>query len=55
MCSSMKNTGEKISVQNINVPGYSGKVDAEKYYAMKEALLAALPDNAPGLTQAEMI
>ena len=29
-------------------------MDAEKYKAMKSALLKVLPKNAPGLTQSEM-
>jgi hypothetical protein len=36
------------------VPGYAATVDAEKYRAMRGALLEALPVKSPGLTQAEM-
>lgn len=43
-----------IEVQNINTPGRTARVNAEKYLAMKKALLAALPPGKPGLTQAEM-
>ena len=43
-----------IDVKNVNVPGYTHKVDAIKYEAMKEALLKVLPKKPPGLTQAEM-
>ena len=43
-----------IDVKNGNVPGYTHKVDAIKYEAMKEALLKVLPKKPPGLTQAEM-
>jgi hypothetical protein len=43
-----------IDVKNPNVPGYSHKVDAKKYAAMKKALLAILQKKAPGLTQTEM-
>jgi hypothetical protein len=44
-----------IIVKNINVPGYESRVNAEKYEAMRVALLRALPVGAPGLTQAEML
>jgi hypothetical protein len=45
----------KIAVQNVNAPGLSTNVDADKYEAMKKALLKALPKKSPGLTQAEML
>ncbi len=44
----------KIAVQNVNVPGYSHLVDAEKYQAMRAVMLKVLPSKSPGLTQAEM-
>ncbi len=44
----------KIAVQNVNVPGYTHLVDAEKYKAMRALMLKLLPSKAPGLTQAEM-
>jgi uncharacterized protein DUF6958 len=43
-----------VTVQNINVPGYSSRVNAAKYTAMRRALLRVLPSRAPGMTQAEM-
>lgn len=43
-----------VTVQNVNVPGHSSRVNAEKYTAMRRALLRALPSRAPGMTQAEM-
>lgn len=46
---------DMITVQNVNVPGYTSRVNATKYYAMRAALLKVLPARAPGLTQAEMI
>ncbi len=49
-----KSDAEKIIVQNINVPGYTSRVDAEKYNAMKLALLEILPASGPGLTQKEI-
>lgn len=44
-----------VAVQNVNVPGRVANVNAEKYAAMRKALLAALPRRATGLTQAEMV
>ncbi|MBO6676034.1 MAG: hypothetical protein JJ908_13255 [Rhizobiales bacterium] len=40
---------EKIAVENVNVPGHVTNVDAAKYHAMKEALLAVLPAEEPGM------
>lgn len=45
----------RVTVQNVNVPGYSSQVDGAKYAEMKRALLAVLPRKAPGLTQSEMM
>lgn len=45
---------EQVEVENVNVPGYTGRVDAAKYGAMREALLAVLPGAGPGLTHAQM-
>lgn len=47
-------SSEKITVQNINVPGYKSYVNAEKYTVMRGILLKVLPKRAPGITQAEM-
>ena len=44
----------KIVVENVNHPDYRGRVNAEKYDAMKTALLAVLPSSPPGLTQTGM-
>lgn len=44
---------EKIEVLNITSPSHVSRVDREKYTAMRAALLAVLPDAAPGLTPAE--
>jgi hypothetical protein len=41
---------DKIEIENVNKPGKSERVDRAKYQAMRKALLAALPDKAPGLT-----
>ena len=52
----MKNSNDqrKVVVENVNVPGYTHSVDAEKYIATKTALLKILPKSPPGITQAEM-
>ncbi len=44
---------EKIEIENINVPGRVERVNRAKYLAMKEALLAVLPNASPGMTAAE--
>lgn len=45
--------GEKIEVENINVPGHVVRVNRAKYNAMQTALLAVLPKGAPGITVKE--
>jgi hypothetical protein len=44
----------KLVVQNVNVPGYTHRVDATMYEAMRKAMLKMLPRKSPGMTQAEM-
>lgn len=44
---------DKIEIENINTPGRTERVDRTKYEAMREALVAVLPAEAPGLTVAE--
>ena len=46
---------EQVIVQNVNVPGYERFVDAHRYRSMRRALREVLPEEAPGLTQAEML
>jgi hypothetical protein len=46
--------GVGVAVHNVNVPGYTSRVNAAKYVAMRGALLRVLPRRAPGVTQAEM-
>ena len=46
---------EMIEVENVNHPGTSSRVDAEKYRAMRNVLLAVLPQAEPGRTQQEML
>lgn len=45
---------DKIEVQNVGQPGKTYRVDAAKYRAMRGAMLAVLPDEAPGLAVAEV-
>lgn len=40
----------KVEIENVNHPGKTTRVDANKYEAMKQALLQALPSKPPGLT-----
>ena len=44
---------DKIEINNINTPGRTERVDRAKYEAMRSALLAALPNEAPGLKVAD--
>lgn len=44
----------KITVENVNTPGKTGRVDAAKYQAMRAAMLTVLPLRAPGLSAAEI-
>jgi hypothetical protein len=44
----------RVVITNVNVPGKSSRVNADKYEGMRRALLAVLPTKVPGLTQAEM-
>ena len=44
---------DKIEIENVNTPGRTERVDRAKYVAMRAALLAVLPDEAPGLTVAD--
>jgi len=44
----------KITVENVNVPGYTTRLDAAMYGAMRRAILTVLPAKAPGLTQTQI-
>lgn len=48
-----KQTAIKIEIENAKSPGRTERVDADKYEAMKAAMLAVLPQTTPGLTVAE--
>ena len=45
---------DRVTVENVNVPGYTVVVDGAKYRAMRRAMLKLLSREAPGLTQAEI-
>lgn len=47
-------SGAKIVVENVNVSGYTHRVDALMYAAMRTAMLKMLPRKSPGMTQGEM-
>ncbi|TDQ66870.1 hypothetical protein ATL17_0876 [Maritalea mobilis] len=40
---------DKIEIENVNKPGYTERVSRDKYMAMREALLAVLPAEMPGM------
>jgi hypothetical protein len=44
----------RVTVENVNVPGYKSTVDGTMYQAMYKAMMKALPTEAPGLSQADM-
>jgi hypothetical protein len=40
---------DKIEIENFISPGRTERVNRAKYQAMRDALMAVLPDTAPGL------
>ncbi len=44
-----------IGIENVIRPGRVTQVDAEKYEAMKRAVLKVIPKKAPGATPAEIL
>ncbi|WP_424982794.1 DUF6958 family protein [Maritalea sp. S77] len=40
---------DNIEIENVNKPGYTERVNREKYMAMRDALLAVLPAEMPGM------
>lgn len=46
--------GPMIEVENVVSPGHVYRVDAEKYRAMREAMMIVLPAAAPGMTVADI-
>ena len=47
-------SSEKIEVENVTSPGKTYRVDAEKFLAMRAAVIKVLPAAPPGLTPAEI-
>jgi hypothetical protein len=45
---------DKYIMENAVSPGHKVRVDARKFFAMREAVLAVLPDEPPGITPAEL-
>ena len=50
----MSKSEGRVTVENVNVPGKTSRVNAAKYHAMKQAMLRVLPKARPGLNQAEI-
>lgn len=50
----MRESDDKVVVENVNVPSRTSRVNAAKYQAMKDAMLRVLPKEEPGLTQSEI-
>ncbi len=50
----MNKAPDKVAMENVISPGHVVRVDADKYNAMKRAILAVLPMKSPGLTVAEL-
>ncbi len=50
----MKKAPDKVATENVVSPGRVVRVDAGKYEAMKNAILAVLPTKSPGMTVAEL-
>lgn len=49
----MHRDDDKIVIESLTSPGYQQLVDRNKYQAMRDALLAVLPAEPPGLSVAE--
>ncbi len=50
----MAEADEKITVENVNVPGRTTRVNRAMYEAMKHAMWQVLPSESPGMTQNEI-
>jgi hypothetical protein len=49
----MPKQGDKITIESATSPGRTERVDRAKYMAMRDALIAVLPTDSPGITVAE--
>ena len=45
----------QVEIENVGQPGKTYRVDAAKFAEMRRAVLACLPDAAPGVTPAALI
>lgn len=50
----MSSKDEMVTVENVNVRGYTTQVSKVMYDAMQQAMWKVLPSKSPGLTQAEI-
>jgi hypothetical protein len=50
----MSDQDEKITVENVNVPGRTTRVNKAMYNAMKAAMWKVFPSESPGLNQNEI-
>lgn len=50
----MSKTIERVEMHNVMSPGHVVRVDKARYDAMKDAMLAVVPEAEPGLTVAEI-
>lgn len=50
----MSSSDEKITMENVNVPGQTTRVNKVMYDAMLQAMWTVLPTCSPGLTQKEI-
>jgi len=46
---------DRIEIENVGQPGKVYRVDAEKFAAVRVAVLAALPAEAPGMSVSDLI
>lgn len=50
----MTTNDRRVAMENINTPGRSTRVDADKYEAMRAAILKVLPAASLGITVAQL-
>ena len=49
----MRETSDKIEIENVNTPDRTERIDRAKYEAMRAALLPVLPTEPPGMKVAD--
>ncbi len=50
----MSGTDDRVEMLNVNSPNHVVRVERAKYEAVRDAMLAVVPADAPGLTAAEI-